>query len=395
VPEDIYKNHLHYDLGDGRRKNFLALPTNPLLIGYVRMTTKKQVFSKPFNLVYENRYPDLLVGPGFFTSPEIARDSSPDNWIKMEPKSIEQERARQVFSFKGFKKTDANASDRSLYEIQLLSQAQDTSEIEVELDNRRGNVKEDYSGVNNCSYGFESIRIIDNVKIPLVIDKTVNDLDMKAKDGIISIYNKLGDVYKIEQVLSLGLLGVAKNRVLVPTRWAITSTDDIVSKELIENEILNYQTIDKCLVFSFSFYQNVFYILFIPRSWGFEQIELWGDNFCEDFESNCSKKTYASSVTGGYYAARLEVAKYLSKKKKQACVIVFRDVSPSYHSKGVWVIRETVREALTKEPYSFEYLEQAMSFINNHIRNGISYWLPHSQLYKEIKTQKKITDFFK
>ncbi len=370
------------------------LPTNPLLIGYVRMTTKKQVFSKPFNLVYENRYPDLLVGPGFFTNPEIARDSSPDNWIKMEPKFIEQERAKQVFSFKGFKKTDANSSDRSLYEIQLLSQAQDTSEIEVELDNRCVNVKEDYSGVNNCSYGFESIRVVDNVKIPLVIDKTVNDLDMKAKDGIISIYNKLGDVYKIEQVLSLGLLGIAKNRVLVPTRWAITSTDDIVSKELIENEILNYQTIDKCLVFSFSFYQNVFYILFIPRSWGFEQIELWGDNFCEDFESNGPKKTYASSVTGGYYAARLEVAKYLSKKKRQACVIVFRDVSPSYHSKGVWVIRETVREALTKEPLVFDTLEDARGFLDKHLRNGAMYWLKQSRLYSELKCQKRISDFF-
>jgi len=255
-------------------------------------------------------------------------------------------------------------------------------------------IKENYSGINNFSYGFEDLKIIDNVKIPQSIDKVVNDGDMKAKDGILQLNDKLDDVYKIEQILSMGLLGITKNRILVPTRWAITSTDYIISKDLIENSLLDYPTIDKYEVFSFLFYQNIFFVLFVPRIWGFEQIEIQGDTVCEDFEINGPRKKYASNVTGGYYAARIEVAKYLARKKRQASVIVFRDISPNYQSKGVWVIRETVKEALTKEPYVFDSLEQAMSFINQHIRNGASYWLLHSQLYKEIKTQKRITDFF-
>ena len=59
------------------------------------------------------------------------------------------------------------------------------------------------------------------------------------------------------------------------------------------------------------------------------------------------------------------------------------------------MIRETVKEALTKEPYVFDSLKQATEFINQRIRNGINHWLKHSELYKEIKTQKRITDFFK
>lgn len=358
--------------------------------------TKKQVFSKPFNLVYENNYPDLLVGPGFFQEQDIAGNSDPKQWIKKKPEEIESQRAKQVFSFKSFKKTDATKFDKNLFEIQLLSQAEKTTEIEVGLEEKKSKmIKEKYSGVNNFAYGFDDIRIIDNVKVPQNIDKVVSDGDLKAKDGILNLNEKLNDVYKIEQILSMGLLGISKNRVLVPTRWAITSTDDIISKDLIENSLLDYPTIDKYEVFSFMFYQNIFYVLFVPRIWGFEQIEIQGETVCEDFEINGPRKKYASSVTGGYYAARIEVSKYLARKKRQASVIVFRDISPSYQSKGVWVIRETVKEALTKEPYVFDSLESAMSFINQHIRNGASYWLNHSQLYKEIKTQKKITDFFK
>lgn len=360
------------------------------------MKTKKQVFSKPFNLVYENNYPDLLVGPGFFTEQTIATSSDPKAWVKQKPEEIEKERAKQVFTFKSFKKTDATKFDKNLSEIQLLSQSEKTTEIEVGLDEKKSKlVNENYSGINNFSYNLEDLKIIDNVKIPQSIDKVVNDTDLKAKEGILQLNNKLDDVYKIEQILSMGLLGIGKNRVLVPTRWAITSTDDVISKDIIENALLDFGTIDKYEVFSFMFYQNIFYVLFIPRIWGFEQIEMQGENIWKDFELNGPRKKYASSVTGGYYAARIEVAKYLYKRKRQASVIVFRDISPTYNSKGVWVIRETVKEALTKEPYVFDSLEQATEFINQRIRNGINHWLKHSELYKEIKTQKRITDFFK
>ncbi len=366
-----------------------------LLIVMFMAVSKTQVFSKPFNLVYENNYPNLLVGPGFFEEQNIASSSDPKQWIRKKPEEIEKDRAKQVFSFKRFTKTDAIRHDKTLSDIQLLSQSVNTTEIEVGLEKKAQMIKENYSGVNNCSYGFNDLKIIDNVKIPPSIDKVVNDGDMKAKEGILQLNNKLDDVYKIEQILSMGLLGINKNRILVPTRWAITSTDDIISKDLIENSLLDYPAIDKYEIFSFMFYQNIFFVLFVPKIWGFEQIEIQGENVCEDFEINGPRKKYASSVTGGYYAARIEIAKYLARRKRQASVIVFRDISPSYQSKGVWVIREAVKEALTKEPYVFDSLEQAMSFINLHIRNGASYWLPHSQLYKEIKTQKRITDFFK
>jgi hypothetical protein len=34
--------------------------------------------------------------------------------------------------------------------------------------------------------------------------------------------------------LSIGVLGLKKDKKLVPTRWAITATDDILAKKLLE-----------------------------------------------------------------------------------------------------------------------------------------------------------------
>jgi len=76
--------------------------------------SKKQVFSKPFNLVYENKYPNLLVGPGFFTEHNLAGTSDPKKWIKQKPAEIEKQRAKQIFSFKSFTKTDAKKYDKAL-----------------------------------------------------------------------------------------------------------------------------------------------------------------------------------------------------------------------------------------------------------------------------------------
>lgn len=357
------------------------------------MKDKKQVFSKPFNLVYEKNYPDLFVGPGFFSNVENATKYSPREWIKQQPKKIEEERAKQIFSFKTFKKTDANKFDKSLFEIQLLAQTNSSAEIEIELENKANLINEKISGVKNFSYELENIKIIDNLKIPNVIEKTVNDGELKAKEGILNIYKKTQDVYKIEQILSLGLLGITKNRVLVPTRWAITSTDDIISKELIENKILDFPTIDKHLIFSFDFYENKFLILFVPRNWGFEQIEIKENEISKDYEINTPRKTYATEVSGGYYAARLEIANYLFLKKKQASVIVFRDIAYSYESKGVWVIREAIKEALKTKPLEFNTLFEATKYIDTNIKHGINFWLKESKLYTEIKYQKKIFDF--
>ncbi len=355
---------------------------------------KQQGFSKPFNLVHEKYYPELSIGPGIYSDYSKAKDSSPKEWIKSDIKEIEENRNKQIFSFKRYNKKSAVNAPKELQDIQWVSQSIKTTELEIETNLQKRLINEEVTGIKNIAYDLEKIKVIDNIKVPRVIDKTTSDIALKAKDAMITLHSKLKDVYKIEQLLSIGLLGIKKNRVLVPTKWSITSVDDIISKEIINNIRLN-PTIDKYQLFTYEFYMNKFYIILMPYNWGFEMIESAGDTFSIDYELNNPKKEYASSVTGAYYAARLEVAKYLEKIKRQARIIIFRDIDPSYQSKGVWVIREAINNAMSKDFLSFETLPYLFKYIDNtlKIRSYIKSWTDQSNILKDLKYQKRLFEF--
>ena len=72
-------------------------------------------------------------------------------------------------------------------------------------------------------------------------------------------------------------------------------------------------------------------LLLLPDKFSFEVIEayipgsLWNQttklSLSQDYEFFNGRKTYASSVTGAYYTARLSLAEYLEENKKQATAL--------------------------------------------------------------------------
>lgn len=355
------------------------------------MKLKKQVFSKPFNIVYETKYPNLVIGPGTYENKEDAINNSPDKWIKTDISKIERNRQKQVFVFKNYSKMDARVPSKDIEEIQHLIKSEKETEVEINVDSKKINLYEKISGINNKGMILEKIKIVDNVKISKPVDKITNDTQLKAKDAIIEYYDKTEDVYKIEQLLSMGLLGLKKDRIFVPTRWSITSIDDILGKEIFL-KIKNNITIDSIKMYKYEFYENTFYVIMLPFSWGFEMIEVVNNEMVSyDFEINDPKKEYAYQVTGAYYAARLMVLNHLQEMGKCARVIVLRDIKPSYSSKGVWVIREGVREALKKNTIMFEDINQVINFISEKL--NFKWILQKSEILKQIKYQRRIFDF--
>ena len=240
--------------------------------------------------------------------------------------------------------------------------------------------------------------------VPRRVDSIVTDTDIKAVDAVAELYSNGFSVHYIHRLLSSGLLGVSKSRKLVPTRWSLTATDDIASKLLIE-EIKDYQELGEYLVFSESYLDNHFLILMTPRAWSFEQLEAWypgsawlskghGPVIVQDHEFYTGRKSYASKVAGAYYAARLAVAEYLSRIRRQASVIIFREVHPGYIVPlGVWVIRETVRNAMRKNPLRVTSLEEAVRHIKNNLKIPWKEWEKKSQLLKFLTSQKTIDGY--
>ena len=229
------------------------------------------------------------------------------------------------------------------------------------------------------------------------IEKKYYDDDMYASDAIIDLYENSVDVSQISKVLSMGMLGRKKNRKLVPTKWSITASDDILSQYLID-KIKDNPPLDNYYVFDFSHLDNYYSLIMIPDEvWSFEMIESWIDtngriHIGSDYESGKSIDHYPS-IAGAYFAARLAVAEFLFKIRKKAAVLILREIRPEYFvSLGVWQIREGIRECLRKNGMAFETFHSALSYGISKTSLSEIEWVRNSSTIKNNK-QTRMTDY--
>ena len=107
------------------------------------------------------------------------------------------------------------------------------------------------------------------------------------------------------------------------------------------------------------------------------------------------EKNYASNITGAYYAARKSVCEYLYKIGRQARAIIFREVSGGYVVPlGVWVIRETVKNAMeSSNPLVLDNFDDSIKKMGEGLMISLKQWLKSSKLIDNIKNQKTLDDF--
>ena len=226
------------------------------------------------------------------------------------------------------------------------------------------------------------------------IEKTYYDKDLKAQDAVLNLYNSGIEISKIQKCFSIGMLG--QKRKLVPTKWSITATDDIICKS-ITDEVLNYSLIDSHRVFSYEHLGNIFTIVLFPHRWVYEMIEAWYSNgvmgFGSDYE-DARGIDHPPAIAGAYFAAKLGVLEYLNKEKIQAGVVILREIRPEYAIPvGVWQVREGIREAMNQPFQIADDFEHALLLASNKMSISKSEWLAHGKIL-ELMRQKTISDFF-
>jgi len=202
----------------------------------------------------------------------------------------------------------------------------------------------------------------ENPHVPRQVKKTLEDDDWGAEGAMNYLYRRGFDVYDINRILSVGALGRADQRRLVPTRWSITAVDDTVSK-FLRGQVRNSPSVDTVDVFVNTYMGNRYWVVLAPGRWEYELVEMkspgsiWnpdptGDMFLASAHEGYEGRTgYVDETAGAYYAARLGVLEYLADIGRQAKVLVLREVSDEYWAPvGVWQVRESVRNAFEDGP---------------------------------------------
>ena len=280
------------------------------------------------------------------------------------------------------------------------------AEVEINIKHINKQIRlDDISLPMGPSASLESLKVNSNIKIPQKVDKVYSDTDLKAAEALKYLYKNNFNEQNLTQILSIGCLGLKKNRILVPTRNSITAVDDTIGKELITN-IKEFKTIDNYQLFIGNYFGNYFYILLFPEVWSYELFELysnsiWNPNELEmitDHETYKGRTSYAENCAGGFYAARISLLEYLNSIKKQATAILIRFITPEYSNPlGVFIVRQAVRNSFEQTPIQFDSKEKLMDFTNSKLKEEFNFELnnitKNSVLINQLKSQTKLNWF--
>jgi len=350
--------------------------------------------SPPSVFIGSYNYPKVFVGP---MVPPVHGDTSlldsPEQWSG---KSLEDIVNFRLSLVRGIQKTSVDNVDgkyiENLQEIIMSSKPLDSDLIFTKSPSQ--NILLDGESAPFGPIGeIKSAKFSGTTPVKS-IEKIYYDKDLNAQDAVVNLYNSGIEISKIQKCFSIGMLG--KKRKLVPTRWSITATDDIICKYLTD-DVLNYSLIDSCKVFSYAHLGNIFAIVLFPHRWVYEMIESWYSNgvmgFGSDYE-DARGIDHPPAIAGAYFAAKLGVLEYLHKKKIQAGVVILREIRPEYAIPvGVWQVREGIRKAMLQNPVIADNFDHALNLASNMMSISKFEWLSHGNIAGLIK-QKTMSDFF-
>ena len=350
--------------------------------------------SPPSVFVGSYNYPKVNVGP---MVPPIHGDTSlldtPEKWIGKTLEEIVNYRLNLV---RGIQKAPvSDPSGRYIENLQELAMSETATDSDIQFYKATSPV----GLLDGYSAPFGPIGEIKSVKFSSSpsqrqIEKVYYDRDLLASDAVLKLYNSGIEISQIQKCFSIGMMG--KKRKLVPTRWSITATDDIISQSLID-ETLDYPLIDGTRVFHFEHMGNLFSVILFTHRWLYEMIEAWYSKGVLGFGSDHEDARgidHPPEIAGAYFAAKLAVGEYLVRHQIQSGSLILREIRLEYAIPvGVWQIREGVREAMKQKPVLADSFDQALDVAAKPMSISTKEWLSNSSILKLMR-QKRISDFF-
>ncbi len=351
-------------------------------------------------------YPKVYAGP---MVPHMMWEDTTllDNPVQWLDEGIEDIISHRLSLTRSHQQVDIHSAanpDRSLSSVQELAMASLPVDTEVKLEGTpRGRLS--FSRripPMGPTAIIKELKIIENPHIHPKIDYLTGDKDCFAKVAVSELFNAGISSYQLIRLLSAGLLGKERNRRLVPTKWSITAVDDVLGKQL-HKQVTDHSIINEYWVWGCQAVGNRMGILFLPTPWMFEVLEYWipgttitthrNIQIPSDYEFTKGRKTYAKTIGGAYYAARLPVLKRLNEWNRQAAAIIFLEVHPEWLPLGVWRVREICRRALSTTPVKCESLNEAIEEASKHLTTPITHWTRQSKIMHYNQTQRTLLQF--
>lgn len=348
-------------------------------------------------------YPNVNVGPlvtpyGFEGIPDTT-----EAWFGLSPEDIITSRSHL---YRGNSKVNVRRANQAQLRVLNASQeiAMSSRPVDIEMELVRPvptiSIPQLDSFVQPMGPAVEprKINIASNPVVPRKVDRLVSDTDAKSTTALRELRGSVS-IEHLQRLLSAGLLGQRKKRRLVPTRWSITAVDDTLGKQIAE-EVRVMPQLGQVELYHKKYIGNDIWIILIPDMWSFEMLETWMQGAfwaretvtARDGEGFMGRKTYASNITGAYYSARLAVLEKLEQKRRQASVVVYREISDEYFAPlGVWVIRETTRAALKEKPIIFNRAVEAADYITKNVKN--KQWSTASEQLSKKNRQASLEEF--
>ncbi|MBT7902256.1 hypothetical protein HN587_00180 [Candidatus Woesearchaeota archaeon] len=396
-------------------RNFCNRPVCPIRTKLnsqkkVNISAKQDFFGESPN-VFVGKFGYPKVNVGFLSVEQYEDHDAPLKW------SLENKQINEIIDLRTslinsqFKANIKGFDDRLVEISQEVSLASKPVDVEINLNKKPSfdlNFNQD-TMPHGPNVKINKIKITENTKIPLAVDKLVNDC-VSATDAVSLLYKKNFDEHYLTKILSVGNLGFDKNKKLVPTRWSITAVDDIIGKKLI-SEIKDNSQMGYFAWFG-GYLGNYYLVLSFPDVWRYELFEMLANqpqvvgvganlSFATDYEDHGGRREYAHSTAGGYYAARIAILEKLKLLKKQGSILCLRFITDEYWAPlGVWVCRNATRKSLNSfgggglEFGSRELLiDYAIKLARKKFSFNLEPILRQSKLLNEVKLQKKLFEF--
>jgi len=384
----------------------------PIMQKFKQFNFQKTEFSgssPPEIFVGRNNYPNVFTGilsPAMIGNTEEM--SMPEIWHEKN-KTIDEiikYRSQIIYSrFSSNVKTGWSSKNlKTMQEVAMSSKSADMEFFLKKKPSIKMHANQEMPIIGNPA-PLRHARFQENPKIESKVDYLVNDTDAKASIGLQELYKSGIKISNLIKILSAGLLGLKKQRKLVPTRWAITATDSNLSLQMMD-KIRYYQQISDFQLFHSEYIGNHYEILLMPGEFSYELIEakmsgsVWNPSqeLCvmQDFETFYGRKDYAENCAGGYYVVRLAVSEYLEKMKKQATILAMRECRPEYYAPcGVGILRECTRNAFQNAPERFSTMQEALSAAQKRLKLPVNEFTKRSFLLKRKKAQTNLSFYLK